>query len=187
MEPVLFCFCVIVNLNRTLTHLTLDLSSGLPCEIQSVSDDRIMCRTAMQEMNNNMTGYPGENTPPPSSFQKFSGLAQIHQLVYIYFILSPFLVCSPLTFWGISHLKLVTNVYTQITPLLLSVLKVRSEMGKQAFMSSPCNHLQTVLHPDGLIPIIQKRVWRLIQVELFASLAGSVSFCLIFFVFCFMC
>ncbi|XP_045915057.1 PKHD1 like 1, tandem duplicate 1 [Micropterus dolomieu] len=40
-------------------HPARVLVGGLPCEIQSVSDDRIMCRTAMQEMNNNMTGYPG--------------------------------------------------------------------------------------------------------------------------------
>ncbi|KAK9526506.1 hypothetical protein VZT92_015203 [Zoarces viviparus] len=31
---------------------------GLPCEIQTVSDDRITCRTAKHEMNN-MTVYPG--------------------------------------------------------------------------------------------------------------------------------
>lgn len=37
-------------------------SSGLPCAIQSVSDDKIICRTAKQEMNN-MTVYPGENQP----------------------------------------------------------------------------------------------------------------------------
>ncbi|XP_034748677.1 fibrocystin-L-like [Etheostoma cragini] len=35
------------------------LVGGLPCEIQSVSDDRITCRTAKQELNNNATVYPG--------------------------------------------------------------------------------------------------------------------------------
>uniref|UniRef100_A0A8C2XFR8 PKHD1 like 1, tandem duplicate 2 n=1 Tax=Cyclopterus lumpus TaxID=8103 RepID=A0A8C2XFR8_CYCLU len=36
------------------------LVGGLPCEIQTVSDDRITCRTAKHEMNNdNMTVYPG--------------------------------------------------------------------------------------------------------------------------------
>ncbi|XP_065804470.1 fibrocystin-L [Labrus bergylta] len=35
------------------------LVGGLPCDIQSVSDDRITCRTAMHEMNNNMTVFPG--------------------------------------------------------------------------------------------------------------------------------
>nr|XP_046273956.1 PKHD1 like 1, tandem duplicate 1 [Scatophagus argus] len=35
------------------------LVGGLPCEIQSVSDDRITCRTARHIMNNNMTVYPG--------------------------------------------------------------------------------------------------------------------------------
>ena len=34
-------------------------SSGLPCAIQSVSDDKIVCRTAKHEMNS-MTVYPGE-------------------------------------------------------------------------------------------------------------------------------
>ncbi|XP_044027924.1 LOW QUALITY PROTEIN: PKHD1 like 1, tandem duplicate 1 [Siniperca chuatsi] len=35
------------------------LVGGLPCEIQSVSDDRIMCRTAKHDLNNNMTAYSG--------------------------------------------------------------------------------------------------------------------------------
>ncbi|KAM9340526.1 fibrocystin-L-like [Symphorus nematophorus] len=35
------------------------LVGGLPCEIQSVSDKRIMCRTAKHEMNHNTTIYPG--------------------------------------------------------------------------------------------------------------------------------
>ncbi|XP_029369318.1 PKHD1 like 1, tandem duplicate 1 isoform X2 [Echeneis naucrates] len=35
------------------------LVAGLPCEIQSVSDDRITCRTAKQQMNNNTGVYPG--------------------------------------------------------------------------------------------------------------------------------
>ncbi|XP_039677098.1 fibrocystin-L-like [Perca fluviatilis] len=35
------------------------LVGGLPCEIQSVSDDRITCRTKKHEMNNKLTVYPG--------------------------------------------------------------------------------------------------------------------------------
>ncbi|KAM8840499.1 PKHD1 like 1, tandem duplicate 1 isoform 3-T3 [Spinachia spinachia] len=35
------------------------LVGGLPCEIQTVSDDRMTCRVAKQEMNGNMTLYPG--------------------------------------------------------------------------------------------------------------------------------
>uniref|UniRef100_A0A8D0AJK6 PKHD1 like 1 n=1 Tax=Sander lucioperca TaxID=283035 RepID=A0A8D0AJK6_SANLU len=35
------------------------LVGGLPCEIQSVSDDRITCRTTKHEMNNKLTVYPG--------------------------------------------------------------------------------------------------------------------------------
>lgn len=35
------------------------LVGGLPCEIQSLTDDRITCRTAKHEMNNNMALYPG--------------------------------------------------------------------------------------------------------------------------------
>ncbi|XP_033493349.2 PKHD1 like 1, tandem duplicate 1 [Epinephelus lanceolatus] len=40
-------------------HPARVLIAGLPCEIQSVSDDRITCRTAKHAMNNNMTVYPG--------------------------------------------------------------------------------------------------------------------------------
>lgn len=36
-------------------------SSGLPCKIQSVSDDRITCETAKQDRTRNMTIYPGDN------------------------------------------------------------------------------------------------------------------------------
>uniref|UniRef100_A0A3Q3WJ25 PA14 domain-containing protein n=1 Tax=Mola mola TaxID=94237 RepID=A0A3Q3WJ25_MOLML len=32
---------------------------GLPCIIQNVYDDRIMCRTAKQDLNSNVTVYPG--------------------------------------------------------------------------------------------------------------------------------
>uniref|UniRef100_A0A8C4EZ61 PKHD1 like 1, tandem duplicate 2 n=1 Tax=Dicentrarchus labrax TaxID=13489 RepID=A0A8C4EZ61_DICLA len=35
------------------------LVGGLPCEIQSVSNDRITCRTAKHDMDKNMTVYPG--------------------------------------------------------------------------------------------------------------------------------
>ncbi|XP_076610974.1 PKHD1 like 1, tandem duplicate 1 [Chaetodon auriga] len=35
------------------------LVGGLPCQIQSVSDDRITCTTAKQETNQNVTVYPG--------------------------------------------------------------------------------------------------------------------------------
>ncbi|XP_035537797.1 PKHD1 like 1, tandem duplicate 1 [Morone saxatilis] len=35
------------------------LVGGLPCEIQSVSDDRITCRTAKHDTDKNMTVYPG--------------------------------------------------------------------------------------------------------------------------------
>ncbi|XP_039978517.1 PKHD1 like 1, tandem duplicate 1 [Xiphias gladius] len=40
-------------------HPARVLVGGLPCEIQSVSDHRITCRTAEHQMNNNMTVYPG--------------------------------------------------------------------------------------------------------------------------------
>ncbi|KAK5854666.1 hypothetical protein PBY51_004842 [Eleginops maclovinus] len=35
------------------------LIGGLPCEIQSVSDDKITCKSAKHEMNNKMTIWPG--------------------------------------------------------------------------------------------------------------------------------
>jgi len=42
------------------------LPSGLPCDVQTVSDGTITCRTAKHEMNNdNTTIYPGEVPPPP--------------------------------------------------------------------------------------------------------------------------
>ncbi|XP_053190049.1 fibrocystin-L-like [Scomber japonicus] len=40
-------------------HPARVLIGGLPCEIQSVSDDRITCRTAEHQPNINMTLYPG--------------------------------------------------------------------------------------------------------------------------------
>ncbi|XP_071356429.1 PKHD1 like 1, tandem duplicate 1 [Trachinotus anak] len=40
-------------------HPARVLVGGLPCEIQSVSDDRITCRTAKHQMNNDTGVYPG--------------------------------------------------------------------------------------------------------------------------------
>ncbi|MEQ2210509.1 hypothetical protein XENOCAPTIV_014654 [Xenoophorus captivus] len=37
------------------------LVGGLPCEVQSVADDRITCRTAERRVNEDRKVYPGEN------------------------------------------------------------------------------------------------------------------------------
>lgn len=37
-------------------------SSGLPCKVRNISDDRIMCETVKQDRTRNMTIYPGDNT-----------------------------------------------------------------------------------------------------------------------------
>ncbi|XP_041664378.1 fibrocystin-L-like [Cheilinus undulatus] len=59
------------------------LVGGLPCEIKNVFDDRILCRTAMHEMNN-MTVHPGGrglkmevwNDTRPSSLSDISDLSK---------------------------------------------------------------------------------------------------------------
>lgn len=60
---VAFSFCVDGKLlwAKMFSITATWFSSGLPCEIQSVSDDRIMCRTSKHQMNINMKLYPGEN------------------------------------------------------------------------------------------------------------------------------
>ncbi|XP_056153970.1 fibrocystin-L-like [Lampris incognitus] len=53
------------------------LVGGRPCEIRSVSDDRITCKTPERPMSN-MTGYPGESTPPPPSVYRCGRGLKMH-------------------------------------------------------------------------------------------------------------
>lgn len=59
VKPVLLCFFV--------RYCDADSPSGRPCEIQSVSDDKITCRTPKHEMNSHMSVHPGENKTSSSS------------------------------------------------------------------------------------------------------------------------
>lgn len=59
--------------------------SGLPCEVQSVEDDRITCKTAEQPMNGNMTVHPGENrlSPLPLCSCRATSIVVMHASAFI--------------------------------------------------------------------------------------------------------